>query len=64
MKGYTLIEILVGLAIIGLLFSFGFVSFRDYSRRQTLAGAVKEVQGDEPAYAGRRVGDFAVGPVE
>jgi prepilin-type N-terminal cleavage/methylation domain-containing protein len=46
MKGYTLIEILVGLAIIGLLFSFGFISFRDYSRRQTLAGAVKEVQGD------------------
>lgn len=44
--GYTLIEILVGLAIIGLLFSFGFVSFRDYSRRQALAGAVKEVQGD------------------
>jgi prepilin-type N-terminal cleavage/methylation domain-containing protein len=62
MKGYTLIEILVGLAIIGLLFSFGFVSFRDYSRRQALAGAVKEVQGDmrfaqEDALAGLKPDD-------
>jgi prepilin-type N-terminal cleavage/methylation domain-containing protein len=63
MKGYTLIEILVGLAIIGLLFSFGFVSFRDYSRRQALAGAVKEVQGDlrlaqEDASAGLKPDDI------
>lgn len=35
-KGYTLIEILVSLTIISLIFYFGFVNFRDFSRRQTL----------------------------
>ena len=45
-KGYTLIEILVGLTIISLLFSMGFVSYRDFSRRQALNGAAKTVQGD------------------
>lgn len=44
--GYTLIEILVGLTIIGLLFGFGYVSFRDFSRRQALSGTAKQVQGD------------------
>lgn len=43
---YTLIEILVGLTIIGLLFGFGFVSFRDFSRRQAISGAAKNIQGD------------------
>ena len=60
--GYTLVEILVGITIIGLLFSFGFVSFRDFSRRQALAGAVKSVQGDlrlaqELALAGQKPAD-------
>ncbi|HUC94566.1 MAG TPA: prepilin-type N-terminal cleavage/methylation domain-containing protein [Candidatus Saccharimonadales bacterium] len=45
-NGYTLIEILVALTIIGLLFSFGYVSFRDYSRRQAVSDAVKTIQGD------------------
>jgi len=45
-NGYTLIEILVALAIIGLLFSFGYVSFRDFSRRQEVSGAAKGIQGD------------------
>lgn len=45
-KGYTLIEILVGITIIGLIFGFGYVSFREFSRRQALAGAVKEIKGD------------------
>jgi len=45
-KGYTLIEILVGLTIIGLIFSFGFVSFREFSRRQALQGAGKTMIGD------------------
>lgn len=44
--GYTLIELLVTLTIVGLLFGFGFVNFRDFSRRQELQGAVKEVQVD------------------
>ncbi len=45
-KGYTLIEILVGLTIIGIVFGVGYVSFRDFSRRQALAGSAKAVQGD------------------
>lgn len=45
-NGYTLIEILVGLTIIGILFSVGYVSFRDFSRRQALAGVAKQIQGD------------------
>ena len=46
MKGYTLIELLVALSIIGLLFGFGYVSFRDFSRRQSLTGTAKNLQGD------------------
>ena len=45
-SGYTLIEILIGLTIISLLFSFGYASFRDFSRRQALSGVVKQIQGD------------------
>jgi prepilin-type N-terminal cleavage/methylation domain-containing protein len=45
-NGYTLVEILVALTVIGLLFSFGFVSFRDFSRRQAVADAAKSIQGD------------------
>jgi prepilin-type N-terminal cleavage/methylation domain-containing protein len=44
--GYTLIEILVAMTIIGILFGVGYVSFRDFSRRQTLNGVAKEIQGD------------------
>lgn len=44
--GYTLIEILVALTIIALLFGFGYASFRDFSRRQALAGVAKNLQGD------------------
>lgn len=58
-RGYTLIEILVGLTIIGILFSVGFVSFRDFSRRQALSGTGKNLQGDlrlaqEMAIAGQK----------
>ena len=45
-RGYTLIEILVALTIIGLIFSFGYVSFREFSRRQALVGQVRSIQGD------------------
>ena len=44
--GYTLIEILVALTIIGLLFGFGFVSFRDFSRRQIVIGTADKIRGD------------------
>jgi prepilin-type N-terminal cleavage/methylation domain-containing protein len=45
-RAYTLIEILVTLTIVGILFTVGYVGFRDFSRRQALAGAVKEIQGN------------------
>lgn len=45
-QGYTLVEILVALGIIGLLFGFGFVSFRDYSRRQELNGTADSVRAN------------------
>ncbi|QQG41394.1 MAG: prepilin-type N-terminal cleavage/methylation domain-containing protein [Candidatus Woesebacteria bacterium] len=45
-SGYTLIEVLVGLTIIGMLFGFGFASFRDFSRRQAVSGIAKVIQGD------------------
>lgn len=44
--GYTLIEILVSLTIVGLIFSFGYVNFRDFSRRQAVSSAIKMIQGD------------------
>lgn len=44
--GYTLVEILVTLTIISLLFTFGYVSFRDFSRRQALINAASMIQGD------------------
>lgn len=44
--GYTLIEILVALSIAGILFTSGFASFRDFSRRQLLAGSLRSLKGD------------------
>ena len=41
-----MLEILVVMTIIGLLFTFGYASFRDFSRRQALVGIAKQVQGD------------------
>lgn len=58
-KGYTLIEILVGITIIGLIFGTGFVSFREFSRRQALQSATKNIKGDlrfaqEQALSGKK----------
>lgn len=44
MKGYTLIEVLVGLAIIGLLFTIGYAGYRDFAKRQVLNNAYEELK--------------------
>lgn len=58
-KGYTFIEILVALTIVGLIFGIGYVNFRDFSRRQALSGTARSVMGDlrlaqEQALAGKK----------
>lgn len=43
---FTLIEILVGLTIVGLLFGVGYANFRSFSQRQVVKDAAKNIQGD------------------
>lgn len=73
-KGYTLIEVLVSLTVIGLLFGFGFVSFRDFSRRQAVVSAgrmviadlrlaqSKALSGEKPCVGNLSTYDFTVIP--
>ncbi len=61
-SGYTLVEILVALTIVGLIFGIGYVNFRDFSRRQALAGVVRKIKGDlrvaqEDATSGQKPND-------
>ncbi|SRR5258708_7868791 len=58
-EGYTLIEILIVLAITGILFTIGYNSFQDYSRQQALVAAARSMQTDlrqaqESAIAGTK----------
>lgn len=66
-RGYTLLEILIGLTIIGLLFAVGYVNFRDFSRRQSLAGQARTIKGDlrlaqGQALAGNKPSDVFCNP--
>lgn len=45
-KGYTLIELLVVITISIIVFSIGFVGYREFSRRQDLAGVKKNLMAD------------------
>jgi len=45
-KGYTLIELLIGITIISIVFTVGYASFREFSRRQALTGVTKIVKSD------------------
>lgn len=64
LSGYTLIEILVGITIIGLLFSLGYSNYRDYARRQALLGVARRLKADlrlaqGQALAGKKPDDLA-----
>lgn len=45
-RGYTLIELLVGISIIGIVFSIGLAGYREFSRRQELVGVLKKIVAD------------------
>ncbi len=58
-RGYTLIELLIVMAIMGILFTVGYLSFQDYSRRQSLLAVGRSVRVDiktaiESAIAGNK----------
>lgn len=43
-KGYTLVEILIGLVIITVLFAGGYASYREFVRRQVLKNTLQELK--------------------
>lgn len=58
-KGYTLIEILIVLAITAFLFSIGYTNYRAYAQRQALTATARAMQTDlrlaqEQAIAGSK----------
>ena len=63
-SGYTLIEILVSMSIIGLIFNFGYISYRDFARRQSLLGNARNLRADlrlaqEQAMSGKKPSSVA-----
>ena len=62
--GYTFIEVLVGITIVTLIFSFGYVGFRDFARRQAITSAVRNLKGElrlaqEQSLAGKKPDDIS-----
>jgi prepilin-type N-terminal cleavage/methylation domain-containing protein len=57
--GYTLIEILVALSIVSTIFVIGYLSFREFARRQALLAAGRQIHSalrlaQEQALAGNK----------
>ncbi len=44
--GYTLIEILIVIVIMGLLFAVGYANYRDFSRQQAVTSAMRALRAD------------------
>jgi len=58
-RGYTLIEILVGMTIFALVFLLGFAAYREFARRQALVSLARQMRGEirlaqELALAGKK----------
>lgn len=45
-KGYTLVELLIGITIISIVFGVGLAGYREFSRRQALTGVSKQLKAD------------------
>ena len=45
-SGYTLIELIVVIAIMAILFSFGSANFREYARKKDVSNAALLMKGD------------------
>jgi prepilin-type N-terminal cleavage/methylation domain-containing protein len=61
-SGYSLIEVLVVLVILGVLFGTGYASFRGFNRNHTLVDSAKKIQSDlrlaqEMALSGQKPAD-------
>lgn len=46
LRGFTLVELLVGISIVAVVFSVGIANYRDFSRRQELQGVTRKMVGD------------------
>lgn len=45
-SGFTLLELLIVIMIMGLLFGVGLANYRDFARRQSLLGISRKIKGD------------------
>lgn len=45
-NGYTLIELLVSLAVVGILVGIGATSYRDFNEKQTVKGVAQNLKND------------------
>lgn len=45
-SGFTLVELLIVLVIVSILFGIGYANYRDFSRRQSLVSAARQMEAD------------------
>lgn len=63
-RGYTIIELLIGLIILGLLMQIGLVGYREFNRRQLAVSVTRKLEGDlrlaqQHANSGTKPGGFS-----
>jgi prepilin-type N-terminal cleavage/methylation domain-containing protein len=60
-NGFTIIELIIAMAIMGVLFTVGYANFREYSQQKILEKAVLTIEGDirlaqQLARSGKKIG--------